>query len=171
NHTELIPIPLDTLRAAYDELGRLVHVALRTQQGDAACLGERQDDCLQLLQLTQQHMNIFPLEEYCTLQESVRQMIQCLDEATQQSLDPPDHAFGPTTHQVPSELSGQPRINIDPALLSVALDLCGPTHLANIFGCHLRTIRRWALELGIVEPGHPVYIDYENEDGTTMHIY
>jgi hypothetical protein len=49
-----IPIPLDTIRAGYAELGRLVGVALCTQQGDAAKLGEQRQNCLRLLQLTQQ---------------------------------------------------------------------------------------------------------------------
>lgn len=50
----LIPIPLETIRAGYNELGRLVSVALHTQQGDAARLGERRRDCLHLLQLCHQ---------------------------------------------------------------------------------------------------------------------
>lgn len=50
----LIPIPLETIRAGYEELGQAVLVALRTQQGDAARLGERRRDCLHLLQLCHQ---------------------------------------------------------------------------------------------------------------------
>ncbi|KAF8885465.1 hypothetical protein BD779DRAFT_1533243 [Infundibulicybe gibba] len=58
--SERIPILLDTIRAGYTELGRLVHIALRTQQGDAARLGERRVDCLHLLQLAQQHPKLQP---------------------------------------------------------------------------------------------------------------
>ena len=49
-----IPIPLNTIRAGFQELGRLVTVALRTQMGDAERLGERREDCLRLLALAQQ---------------------------------------------------------------------------------------------------------------------
>jgi len=40
--------PLQTIRAAYAELGRRVTVALPTQIGDHARLGEEQRHCLQL---------------------------------------------------------------------------------------------------------------------------
>ena len=52
--TARVPIPLDTIRAAYSELGRLVHVDLRTQLGDSARLGERRRECLNLLHLVRQ---------------------------------------------------------------------------------------------------------------------
>ncbi|KAG6871327.1 hypothetical protein C0995_006027, partial [Termitomyces sp. Mi166 len=98
-------------------------------------------------------------------------MITCLDEAGHQSSDPADFDFGPTTTQVSTGLPGCRHIDIDPELLNVALELCGPTHLASIFNCHPRTIRHHALEYGLVEPGHPVYVDYEAEDGTVSCIY
>jgi hypothetical protein len=48
------PLPLLTIRAAFAELGRSVHVALRTQRGDAARLSIQRLDCLRLLELTEQ---------------------------------------------------------------------------------------------------------------------
>lgn len=98
-------------------------------------------------------------------------MISCLDNACHQSSDPPERSFGPTTSQNRTGLPGRPRIDIDPELLGIALDLRGPTHLAPIFNCHPRTIRRRALEHGLVEPGDPVYVDYEQEDGSVLRIY
>jgi hypothetical protein len=98
-------------------------------------------------------------------------MITCLEEASHLSEDPPESLFRPTSTRASSGLPGQPRIDIDPALLSVALELRGPTHLASIFQCHPRTIRRRALEYGLVTPGEPVYIDYVHEDGTIDRIY
>lgn len=50
----LVPIPLDTIRAGYAELCQAVNVALRTQQGDAARLGVRRQDCLRFLSLVHQ---------------------------------------------------------------------------------------------------------------------
>lgn len=49
-----IPIPLDTIRAGFHELGRYVTISLRTQQGDAARLGHCRHDCLHFLQLVHQ---------------------------------------------------------------------------------------------------------------------
>ena len=49
-----IPLPLSTIRVAFEELGQSVHIALRTQIGDATCLGVQKADCLRLLALTDQ---------------------------------------------------------------------------------------------------------------------
>jgi hypothetical protein len=40
-----------------------------------------------------------------------------------------------------------------------------------VFGVSARTVRRHTLELGLVEPGAPVYVDYEGEDGTITRFY
>jgi len=50
----LVPIPLDTIRRAYHDLGRLVNTDLLTQVGDAARLGERKREALNLLHLIRQ---------------------------------------------------------------------------------------------------------------------
>ena len=52
--TAPIPLPLSTIHVAFEELGQSVHVALRTQMGDAARLGVQKMDCLQLLALMDQ---------------------------------------------------------------------------------------------------------------------
>ena len=47
----------------------------------------------------------------------------------------------------------------------------GPTELGRIFNISSRSVRRRALDLGIVEPGEPVYVDFEQEDRTTQRYY
>lgn len=118
-----------------------------------------------------QHMVVFLPEELATIQGSVHRMINCLDMAAQQSADPPERPFGPTSNRVSTGQRGPARVEINPQLLALGLELRGPTHLASVFGCHPRTIRRRALEMGLVTPGAPVYTDYEQEDGTTIRIY
>ncbi|KAK1223937.1 hypothetical protein PQX77_013176 [Marasmius sp. AFHP31] len=76
------------------------------------------------------------------------------------------------THKVYTGLPGRPRIEIEPGILDTALQLRGPSQLANTFQCHPRTIRRRALELGLVEPGRPVYTECENEEtGQRTRLY
>ncbi|KAK1229293.1 hypothetical protein PQX77_007651 [Marasmius sp. AFHP31] len=76
------------------------------------------------------------------------------------------------TRKVYTGLPGRPRIEIEPELLETALRLRGPTRLADTFRCHPRTIRRRALELGLVEPGPPVYTEYGNEEtGQSSRVY
>lgn len=50
----LVPIPLETIRRAYHELGRSVNRDLLTQVGDSARLEERKRECLNLLRLVRQ---------------------------------------------------------------------------------------------------------------------
>lgn len=98
-------------------------------------------------------------------------MIQHLDSACNQSTDPPDAPPPETTRLITTGCPGRPRIEIDPSILASALELRGPTELAAVFGVSARTVRRRALEYGLVEPGAPVYVDYEDEDGTITRFY
>jgi len=50
----IVPIPLDTIRRTFRELGQLVNRDLLTQVGDAARLGERKRECLNFLHLVRQ---------------------------------------------------------------------------------------------------------------------
>jgi hypothetical protein len=57
---QFVPAPLQTIRAAYAELGRRVTVALRTQIGDHARLGEERRHCLRLSALVTQASSVVP---------------------------------------------------------------------------------------------------------------
>ena len=109
--------------------------------------------------------------EFATLQESIDEMIKCLDDACHLSSDPPDAPALVIATRTSNGHVGRPRVHIDPQFLSQALDLRGPSHLRNIFQCHPRTIWRRALEYGIVTPGEPVYQDHRSEDGTITRTY
>lgn len=53
----------------------------------------------------------------------------------------------------------------------MAYELRGPAHLADVFGVHPRTVRCRILEQGLAESGEPVYIDYEQPNGTIARVY
>ena len=57
------------------------------------------------------------------------------------------------------ETRGRPRININPNDLAALTSGRRVTriHLAELYGCHPRTIRRRLLESGLSEPGPPVF--------------
>lgn len=117
-----------------------------------------------------QHRASFPTTEFATIQQSISNMLALLEEARHLSSDPPTGARLIVTTQVST--GGRPRIEIDPAFLSHALTLRGPTHLRAIFGgASARTIRRRALEYGLVEPGQPVYTDTPQPDGSVSRTY
>ncbi|KAJ6477881.1 hypothetical protein C8R47DRAFT_984653 [Mycena vitilis] len=96
-------------------------------------------------------------------------MVSDLDEARHISSDPPDAPDLVVTRRVST--GGRPRIEIDPQFLSQALDLRGTTHLARVFNCSSRTVRRRALAYGLALPGAPVYTDTSRPDGTVARTY
>jgi hypothetical protein len=98
-------------------------------------------------------------------------MVFALDEACHQSSDVPDTTPLTISHVSQTGRRGRPRVEIEPSFLSQALDLRGPTGLRSIFHCSSRTIRRRALEYGLVNPGHPVYTDHMFEDGSMGRSY
>jgi hypothetical protein len=98
-------------------------------------------------------------------------MVSDLDQACHQSSDPPDAPTLIVSRTVPTGRRGRPRVEIEPGFLAQALDLRGPSHLSSVLHCSSRTIRRRALEQGLVSPGHPVYTDHLLPDGTTARQY
>ncbi|KAJ7132906.1 hypothetical protein C8R43DRAFT_654584 [Mycena crocata] len=82
-------------------------------------------------------------------------MVNSLDDARHQSSDLPTAPNLILTSR--TSTGGRPRIDIDPAFLSQALELRGPTHLCQVFSASARTICRRALDYGLAQPGVPVY--------------
>ncbi|KAF7354557.1 hypothetical protein MSAN_01368800 [Mycena sanguinolenta] len=96
-------------------------------------------------------------------------MVNALTDVRHQSSDPPTApALVVTTR---TSTGGRPRVDIDHEVLAEALNLRGPTHLRNIFHVSARTIRRRALEYGLVKLGAPVYTNTPQGDGTISRTY
>ena len=102
---------------------------------------------------------------------SIDQMVAALENTAVLSTDPVDEPFFNATSVIHTGQCGCPHINIDSELLAVVFELCGPTHLAQTFNVHPHTIRRCILEQGLAEPGEPVYVDYEQPDGSITHVF
>lgn len=98
-------------------------------------------------------------------------MVDALDEACHQSADPLEEPLLVVTERVRTGQRGRPKVHIDPAFLAQALELRGTTHLGNVFQCSARTVRRRAVDLGILPPGEPVYSTRPQEDGTVQRTY
>jgi hypothetical protein len=97
------------------------------------------------------------------MEDSINAMIDALATAAVQSEDIPSRPAIPVTHQEPSGQRGRPRIEIDYDFLALGLELRGPTGLAPVAEVSSRTIRRRALEYGLVEPAAPVYVESTDE--------
>lgn len=78
---------------------------------------------------------------------------------------------GPSLVVAKRECTGRPRrphVHIEPAFLSEALNLRGPSGVAPVLVCSARTVRRRALEAGLVEPVEPVYQQVRTDDGAVI---
>ena len=111
------------------------------------------------------------MAEFALLQTNVGDMVKDLDEACHRSMDPPSMPPPIVTSQQRTGRRGRPRIEIDPVFLANALTHRGPHMLEHITNCSARTIRRRALEQGIVEPGLPVFTEQTEEDGRVSRVH
>lgn len=95
-------------------------------------------------------------------------MVQLLDDAVHLSTDPADGSLQLITHTPSPSGGGRPKLWIDPIFLAAALDISTITNIARILRISTRTVRRRALELGLVDPGAPLFNYTEQEDGSTL---
>ncbi|KAL0066100.1 hypothetical protein AAF712_006932 [Marasmius tenuissimus] len=162
---------VDNFRRAYEDLGHNVTIVLQT--GNIPRIQELTRECLSFFQNIQLHYTKFDPDELETITTSVMQMVLHLDDARNLNMDPADRPF-PFPQPLEDEDSqkrGRPRVHIDPQLLALAVNLRQTKKLADLLQVHVRTLRRRALEQGLVEAGEPVYVDFETEEGVTMRIY
>ncbi|KAG2750290.1 hypothetical protein P692DRAFT_20921336 [Suillus brevipes Sb2] len=96
---EQIPLPLETIRQGYNELGHHTHVVLRTQLGDSARLNAAKRECLRFIGIVEQHANVLSQNELLTIQTSIYEMLDALDVTLficQQTLQTTTHLSSPT---------------------------------------------------------------------------
>jgi hypothetical protein len=65
---DAIVLPLHTIRLAFEDLGRRVSTALRTQVGDAARLNLHRNECLRLI-ATVETVSVLELELHANIME------------------------------------------------------------------------------------------------------
>ncbi|KAK7037429.1 hypothetical protein VNI00_011180 [Paramarasmius palmivorus] len=165
-------LQVSTIRTSYRELGSRVSSALRMQIGDAAQLQRQYDSAESFLQSVERHGHLFDEEEFIILRDGIYEMISALGAAISNSQDASDYVPPPLLQENRTGRRGRPRKEIDPALLELCLRHRGPTHLAPVFGCSSRTIRRRALDHNLVEPCPPVYVEFEDpETGERLRFY
>ncbi|KAG1856404.1 hypothetical protein DFJ58DRAFT_659478, partial [Suillus subalutaceus] len=169
---EHLPLPLQNIILAFNQLKEDVRVALLTQLGDAARLQLHVEACEHLKNdITLVSHTTMPPATYITMNDSLNAMITDLDEGKDRSADEPDMAPIEVVSTIHTHRRGRPRIDIDPEVLATALQFAGPTRLGALLGVAPRTVRRRALEHQIVEPGNPVYVEFTDDEGETLRYY
>lgn len=174
---------VERFRAAYITLEREVFQATRLHLGDTRRLQVIRTRIFSFNQVAQQvsvknkikafgcswlrqHSSMFDATEWAILQENLTQMVATLDTAEHESVDPPDGEAIVLAQHLRLARRGRPRIQIDVNALQYAMELRSNTALAEVFGCSSRTIRRQALENGLVAPNPPVRTQTNHSDGT-----
>lgn len=98
-------------------------------------------------------------------------MIQDLTAAKTRSIDQPDQPPVQAVSERHTGRPGRPRKEIHPEVLAAGLQYGGPTELGRALNVAPRTVRRRALEAGLVEPGPPVYVEYVDETGNSTRVF
>lgn len=98
-------------------------------------------------------------------------MIQDLTEAIDQSMDQADQPAPTPVLLDYTGRAGRPKIIINPELLAAGMSVSGPTPMGHLLNVSSRTVRRRALEAGLVEAGDPVYQEHTNNDGEIERVY
>ncbi|KAI0355365.1 hypothetical protein OH77DRAFT_320604 [Trametes cingulata] len=166
--------PLVTLRAAYHRLNTAILHALDTYDGYVGQLAEVRSQVVALRSAAERHRNAFPPDEFVTLQTSLADMLADLDLAEHSEASFPAPSL-PAPYLVAQRVKtgrrGRPRLEIDETFLGSALKLQGTTALGEVLGCHPRTVRRRALEHGLVPPHPPVRTAVVQPDGSIVYVY
>lgn len=130
---------------------------------------------------------MFSQAEYDCITSNLAAIASAVDRAAQDAYDPPDAIYDTydpantqpdpsipvlsTTRRIHPGGRGAPRIDIDRDMLATLLEFRTLTDIGAMFGCHARTIRRRAIEYGLLEPGEPVYVDHTDDNGVVSRIY
>ena len=75
------------------------------------------------------------------------------------------------SQQIHTGERGCPAVRIDPVVLQQLLDLRGPVGAGEFLGCSTCTVQRWALDLGLIHAGGPVFAYKNQPDGTVSKVY
>lgn len=100
-------------------------------------------------------------------------MVHALDLAEHTSMDEPEEEVVIVDEKMTGE-RGRPKLIIDKDFLCAAIQSCTWAELGRRFGCNPRTVRRRAIELGLVEPCPSVrqlHIDANHNEYETITSY
>lgn len=107
------------------------------------------------------------------MQQNCASMVEAIDAvASTQSTDHSPHCLPVTvSQQAHTGKRGRPVIEVNPVALQQLLELRGPESTGKLIGCSSRTVRRRALELGLVQPCAPVFTHEAQPDGSVSIVF
>ena len=107
------------------------------------------------------------------MQQNCTSMAEAIDTAvsTQSAECSPHNLPVTVSQQAHTSKRGRPPIEVDTVALQQLLELRGPESTGKLLGCSSRTVRRRALELGLVQPGAPVFTYEAQPDGSVSKVF
>ena len=107
------------------------------------------------------------------MQQNCVGMVEAIDAvASTQSADDCIQSSPVTVSQkVHTGQRGRPAIKVDAIALQQLLELRGSRSTGELIGCSSKTVRRRALELGLVQPGAPVVTHEAQPDGSISRVF
>jgi hypothetical protein len=113
------------------------------------------------------------LRETYTMQQNRASMVEAIDAVISAQAANHSAQCSPITvsEKTYTGKRGRPAVAIDPTALQQLLELRGPEGAGNFLGCSTRTVRRRALDLGLAQPGAPVFTHETQPDGTVSKVY
>lgn len=109
------------------------------------------------------------------MQQNCASMVAAIDSVVSAQITDSnyDSQRSPVTvsEQVHTGKHGRPAVEVNPVALEQLLELRGPKSTGKLLGCSYRTIRRRALELGLAQPGPPVFTYETQPDGNVLKVF
>jgi hypothetical protein len=93
------------------------------------------------------HKHLFPTDEFDLIVGNVKAIVKSLDEAENNSIDPPTEPPPALSELTVTGKPGRPRFEINPSVLATGLPIERKTTLATLLGCSARTVRRRQQEI------------------------
>lgn len=112
----------------------------------------------ELLLIFAKHSDLFETAELHTMHSTLDAIIQALRVTLQQQSTRPENNTAQVIQVFRSGAKGRPSHRIDDAFLRACFGIATDSHIAKILGCSARTVRRRAIQAGLVEAGNPVFI-------------
>lgn len=116
-----------------------------------------------------QHGQSLPANELMAIRANLENMVISLDAGEYASVDEPERHIVVVGESQNGE-KGRPKVLIDEDILREGIRHLSWAELGRRLGCHPRTVRRRALELGLVEGGGLVRQTVEDEGGQTSEV-
>ncbi|KIJ41997.1 hypothetical protein M422DRAFT_48449 [Sphaerobolus stellatus SS14] len=171
NGIQLAELPiLHRFRGSYRVLVREIVGGLELHMGDAEQLSHLRRNVMRFHASIVQHEAIFSTAEWLCLTTNLEDMVGHLDIAEHASLEPPDEEMV-IVEEIHTGEHGPPSIHINEDFLRHRIRTMSYTELSRRFGCDTQTVRRRALELGLVEACGPVRQTHIGEDGMEYVTY